>query len=143
MARAETETLEAFSQRLHRAIEGLLVVNDVGLHTVEEYDANAMWPRYSFPEHNIPLSIFRGEGEALFLVVRAMRPKLVAEFFTGTGYSAPWMAAAWPQAEVWSVDNYSEGDAGDRDGDEARGQTDERAPEAPPAQGTEPPAVRR
>jgi len=72
-----------------------------------------MGPRYSFSGQSGPLSVFRGEGMALFLLARLIQPAVVIECFTGTGYAAAWLAAGWPDASVFSVDNYSENLAGE------------------------------
>jgi len=77
-----------------------------------EYDP-AMGPRYSVKGYQFPLSVFRGEGIALFLIAQALQPKVIAECYTGTGYAACCLAAGAPDADVYTVDNYSEGGLGE------------------------------
>jgi hypothetical protein len=69
-----------------------------------------MGSRYGFMGCDIPLSVFRGEGVALFLLARLTQPVLIAECFTGTGYAAAWLAAGCPQAVVYTIDDYREGE---------------------------------
>lgn len=72
-----------------------------------------MRPRYQAPGNDVTISVFRGEGQALFLLARWLRPALIVEKYTGTGYSSACLAAGSPFSEVLSVDNYGEGGAGD------------------------------
>lgn len=72
-----------------------------------------MGSRYQFVGHDTPKSIFRGEGIALFLLMRMLRPEIAVECFTGTGYSAAWMAAGNQTTRLYTVDNYSEGGIGE------------------------------
>ncbi len=73
-----------------------------------------MGPRYSLKGYERPISVFRGEGRVLYLIARTVQPERVAECYTGTGYAAACLAAGWPDALVYSVADYSEGNVGDR-----------------------------
>jgi len=59
------------------------------------------------------LSVFMGEGLALYVAARVLRPACVADCFTGTGFAAACLALGAPDAQVFTVDTYSEGGAGD------------------------------
>ena len=71
-----------------------------------------MGPRYAFAGHDVPMSIFRGEGMTLFLLMRILAPEIAVECFTGTGYAASWIAAGSPASLIYTVDSYEEGGMG-------------------------------
>jgi hypothetical protein len=101
--------LSQFMERLDAAAETFLEPHDANGHKdLPDYDPR-MGPRYSVKGYQFPLSVFRGEGIALFLIARALRPQVIAECYTGTGYAACCLAAGAPDAEVYTVDVYSEG----------------------------------
>lgn len=105
--------LHLFMHKLDKAAKMLLDPHDVEGHKdLPDYDPS-MGPRYSVRDHDFPLSVFRGEGIALFLIARALQPKIIAECYTGTGYAACCLAAGAPDAEVWTVDTYTEGGMGE------------------------------
>lgn len=105
--------LYLFLRKLDEAAEVLLDPHDADGHKdLPDYDPS-MGPRYSVKGYDFPLSVFRGEGMALFLVARALRPEVIAECYTGTGYAACSLAAGAPDAEVWTVDTYTEGGMGE------------------------------
>lgn len=106
-------TLREFLGAIDLAVMGLLEPRDAAGHPDLPGYRPYMGPRYGFPGLARPLSVFRGEGVALFALAQAVRPKVVAETFTGTAYSSCWLAAGAPEAAVWTVDNWSEGTAGD------------------------------
>lgn len=78
-----------------------------------------MGHRYALRGRTEPLSIFQGEGLALYLFVKAFQPRVVLDLFTGTGFAAAHMAAGHQFTKVYSVDNYSEGGVGDAGWDAA------------------------
>lgn len=105
--------LRNFFQRLDLATGELLEERDCYGHTDLPGYLPWMGSRYGFRGRDVPLSIFRGEGMVLFLLARLLRPAVIAECYTGTGYSAACLAAGAPDARVLSVDNYTEGGVGD------------------------------
>ena len=106
--------LSQFMARLDAVAEALLVPYHANGHPdLPNYDPR-MGPRYAVKGHEFPLSVFRGEGMALFLIARALQPMVIAECYTGTGYAACCIAAGAPDAETYTVDNYSEGGLGGR-----------------------------
>ena len=105
--------LRQFFQRLDQAAAELLDERDRYGHVDLSGYLPWMGPRYGFRGRDVPLSIFRGEGIALFLLARTLKPAVIAECYTGTGYAAACLAAGAPTARVLSVDNYSEGGVGD------------------------------
>lgn len=107
-------SLIEFFSNLDNATEGLLEPRDTnGHYDLPGYRAY-MGPRYGIPHATVPLSVFRGEGMALFALSQILQPKIVIECFTGTGYAAICLAGGWPDAEVFTVDDYREGGAPDR-----------------------------
>ena len=102
--------LEFFS-KLDKATEGLLEPRDMEGHRDLAGYRPYMGPRYGLPGATVPLSVFRGEGIALFALSQILQPKIVIECFTGTGYAAICLAGGWPDAEVFTVDDYREGGA--------------------------------
>lgn len=68
-----------------------------------------MGHRYAWQGHPEPLSIFQGEGLALYLFVQAFKPRIVLDLFTGTGFAAAHLAAGYQFTRVYSVDDYREG----------------------------------
>ena len=118
----DTKALSTFSQRMDHIMERFCTTTDQdeplfaptdqwGHQDLPEY-LPWMGPRYQFAGYEVPKSVFRGEGIALFLLMRMLRPEIAAECFTGTGYASAWMAAGSPASLVYTVDNYSEGNLG-------------------------------
>jgi len=106
--------LSQFMARLDAVAEAFLVPCHANGHPdLPNYDP-WMGPRYAVKGHEFPLSVFRGEGMALFLIARALQPRVIAECYTGTGYAACCLAAGAPDAETYTVDVYSEGGLGGR-----------------------------
>ena len=105
--------LGEFLRRLDVAAEALLDGRD--RHGCSDLPGMLPWmgPRYGFHGRKEPLSVFRGEGMVLFLLARMLQPAVIAECYTGTGYAAACLAAGASEAKVFSVDNYTEGGAGD------------------------------
>lgn len=104
---------DAFHQRLTAALTDLLV-SAAPPRDLLDYDHQYMGDRYHLPGASEPLSVFEGEGAALYLLAAYLRPQVIAEFYTGTGYSACCLAAGAPAAQVFTIDNYLEGEVGDR-----------------------------
>jgi len=104
--------LAAFMERVDKAVEGILVARE---EHPRELPGRQPWmgPRYVVPGFGSPISIFKAEGIALYTLARALAPAVVVELYTGTGYSALWLAGGAPEAAVYSIDNYSEGGAKD------------------------------
>jgi hypothetical protein len=100
--------LMEFMERVDRAVEGILVVRE---ERESELPGRQPWmgPRYVVPGFGSPISVFRAEGVALYALARALLPAVAVELYTGTGYSALWIAGGAPEAEVYSIDNFSEG----------------------------------
>jgi len=100
--------LVAFMERVDRAVEGILVARE---EHPRELPGRQPWmgPRYVVPGFGSPISIFKAEGVALYALARELRPEVIVEMYTGTGYSALWLAGGAPGAEVYSIDDYSEG----------------------------------
>jgi hypothetical protein len=100
--------LAAFMERVDRAVEGILVARE---EHPRELPGRQPWmgPRYVVPGFGSPISIFKAEGVALYALARELRPEVIVEMYTGTGYSALWLAGGAPEAEVYSIDDYSEG----------------------------------
>lgn len=71
-------------------------------------------PHYARHGSTEPLSVSRYEGHIIFGVTRYLRPDTILELGTGTGYSTAWLSLAWPKASIITVDNFSEGKAGDQ-----------------------------
>ncbi|MFQ5791105.1 MAG: hypothetical protein ACE5JI_11600 [Acidobacteriota bacterium] len=93
-------TLEEFSREIDKAVVGILELrSDEGHYAIIGYD--------------LPLSVTRQEGQVLFAVARAFGPRKVLELGTGTGYSTAWLAAAVPDAEITTIDDFNEGGTGD------------------------------
>lgn len=107
------DDLHLFMRKLDEAAEALLDPHDAEGHKDLPDYHSSMGPRYSVKGHDFPLSVFRGEGMVLFLIARALQPKVIAECYTGTGYAACCLAAGAPDAEVWTVDAYTEGGMGE------------------------------
>lgn len=108
----DLEDLCGFLSRFDQKREGLLAPHHEYGHRDLPMYLPWMGPRYGFVGHDFPLSVFRGEGMALFLLMRTIQPKIIAECFTGTGCSGAFLAAGAPQAKVVTVDDYSEGGLG-------------------------------
>lgn len=107
------DDLSQFMVRLDAVAETLLDPHHANGHPdLPEYDPR-MGPRYSVKGYQFPLSVFRGEGIALYLIARALRPQVIAECYTGTGYAACCLAAGAPDADTYTVDIYSEGGLGE------------------------------
>lgn len=100
--------LAAFIARIDAAVAGILEVREEGPRDLPGREP-WMGPRYVVPGFASPISVFRAEGVALYALARALRPDVVVEMFTGTGYSALWLAGGAPDAQVYSIDNYTEG----------------------------------
>lgn len=117
--------LDEFMRELDLAVGDFFEPRDVNGHKdLPGYDPR-MGPRYGIPGHDVPLSVFRGEGMALFLVARAIKPEVIMECYTGTGYAACCLAAGWwPEAQVISTDNYTEGGLGEAGWARAQGLRD-------------------
>lgn len=100
--------LADFMERVERAVEGVLVARE---EQERELPGRQPWmgPRYVVPGFGSPISIFKAEGVALYALARELQPEVIVEMFSGTGYSALWLAGGAPKATVFSVDNYSEG----------------------------------
>ena len=98
-----------FLDRFDQKRTGLLEEHDRYGHVDLPLYTPWMGPRYHPTGHDFPLSVFRGEGMALFLLMRILQPKVIVECFTGTGVSGIFLAAGAPQARVLSIDNYTEG----------------------------------
>jgi len=106
--------LSQFMARLDAVAEAFLDPHDANGHKdLPDYDP-WMGPRYAVKGYQFPLSIFRGEGIALFLIARTLRPNVIVECYTGTGYAACCLAAGAPDANVYTVDIYSEGGLGEQ-----------------------------
>lgn len=98
------ETLTEFFLRMDAAASEILIPHDAGGHKdLPEYLSH-MGPRYKIPADDWLLSVFRGEGQALFLIARTLRPLLIVDAYTGTGYAAACLAAGAPDAGVISAD---------------------------------------
>lgn len=104
--------LREFSERMDRASEDFVKRDQYGHSDLPGYFP-WMGPRYSRLPDKGPLSVFRGEGMALFLLARLFKPETILDCFTGTGYAAACLAAGWPEAFVYSIDDYSEGGGGE------------------------------
>jgi hypothetical protein len=100
--------LLAFMERVDRAVEGILVARE---EHPRELPGRQPWmgPRYVVPGFGSPISIFKAEGVALYALARELRPEVIVEMYSGTGYSALWLAGGAPEAAVYSIDDYSEG----------------------------------
>ena len=100
--------LAAFMERVDLAVEGILVARE---EHPRELPGRQPWmgPRYVVPGFGSPISIFKAEGVALYALARELQPQVIVELYTGTGYSALWLAGGAPEADVYSIDNYSEG----------------------------------
>lgn len=105
--------VEQFFARLDRVATQYLEPHDAQGHPDLPGYHPSMGPRYSVKGFAFPLSVFRGEGIALFLIAQALHPTVVAECYTGTGYAACCLAAGAPDAQVYTVDNYTEGSLGE------------------------------
>jgi len=105
------KTMNDFFTRLHTFINARMEIHDQ-LDELKEYK-KIMGHRYVFRGRTLPMSIFAGEGLALYLFVKMFEPRLILDLFTGTGFSAAHLAAGCPSAWIYSADNYSEGDVGD------------------------------
>jgi len=92
-----------FESHLMRATVGLLVHSG----TMDKL-------HHAFPGHKEPLSVTPEESRMLFTISRALRPKRILEFGTGTGFSTAALAAGWPSASVVTIDNFSEGGIGEK-----------------------------
>ena len=114
--------LSAFTRRIDGAMNHLCSLTDQDtpfFAPVDEWGHRDlpgylpwMGARYQFAGRDVPKSIFRGEGIALFLLMRMLRPEIAVECYTGTGYASAWMAAGSPTSMLYTVDNYSEGGIG-------------------------------
>jgi hypothetical protein len=107
------DDLSQFMARLDAVAETFLDPHDANGHPdLPDYD-DLMGPRYAVKGYQFPLSVFRGEGIALFLIARALQPKVIVECYTGTGYAACCLAAGAPDADVYTTDIYTEGGLGE------------------------------
>jgi hypothetical protein len=100
--------LLTFMERVDKAVEGILVARE---EQERELPGRQPWmgPRYVVPGFGSPISIFKAEGVALYALARELQPEVIVEMYSGTGYSALWLAGGAPGAEVYSIDDYSEG----------------------------------
>ena len=98
------EMLAEFFARLDAVARDLLIPRDEGGHPDLPDYLPHMGPRYGIPADTWLLSVFRGEGQALFLIARALRPTLIVDAYAGTGYTAACLAAGAPEATVLSAD---------------------------------------
>lgn len=123
--------LQAFTKRLDTTMRRLCsnteddlpvfwVKDEWGHQDLPEY-LPWMGPRYAFAGYDVPMSIFRGEGMVLFLLMRMLEPAVSTECFTGTGYASAWMAAGSPASQLYTVDHYQEGGIGEEGYRRARG----------------------
>ena len=55
---------------------------------------------YRFKDYKLPLSVTPHEAYILFSVARAVKPSIIYEAGTGTGYSTAFLSAGWPDARV-------------------------------------------
>lgn len=103
--------MDDFFQRIRNFVDLHMDICDQ-LEQIHGYKPT-MGHRYAFHGRTLPLSIFQGEGLALYAFVNAFEPRVVLDFFTGTGFAAAHLGAGCSRTRVYSLDNYSEGDAGD------------------------------
>jgi predicted O-methyltransferase YrrM len=108
-----------FFARLEAFVTARMDVRDQ-LEDLPDYKA-IMGHRHVLRGRTLPVSIFQGEGLALYLFVQAFRPRVILDMFTGTGMAAAYLGAGHQFARVYSVDDYSEGVAGDAGWDGACG----------------------
>lgn len=107
--------LRAFTKKIDRAMETGFSQEDRWGHDDLKGYLPWMGPRYGFIGHDrAPLSVFRGEGLVLFLLSRIIQPLLIVECYTGTGYGTAWLAAGHPMASVYTVDDFREGNLGEK-----------------------------
>jgi hypothetical protein len=92
--------------RIDRAAN--LCLREVWSDLPKEYRVT-MGPRYGYHNQAEPLSIFRGEGQILYALAKALFPQIIVDAYTGTGYSAICLALGAPGAIVYSFDDYREG----------------------------------
>ena len=99
------ETLTEFFMRLDDAVKAMgMIPHDAEGHKDLPNYLPHMGPRYKIPADDWLLSVFRGEGQALFLIARALQPAMIVDAYTGTGYAAACLAAGAPNALVVSAD---------------------------------------